>query len=126
MLSNKNKRVSTTLNYTEHFLNLVFTVTVCISIFALTSIVDISKGIMSSITGLNICANITRIKQYKSIIKKKEKKHDEMALLEKANLGRIKGSIYRSLTYSFIGRAYFLLIDVLREYDGMKEKISKL
>ena len=126
MLSNKNKRVSTTLNYTEHFLNLVFTVTVCISIFALTSIVDIFKGIMSSITGLNICANITRIKQYESIIKKKEKKHDEMALLEKANLGRIKGSIYRSLTYSFIGRAYFLLIDVLREYDGMKEKISKL
>ena len=81
---------------------------------------------MSSITGLNICANITRIKQYESIIKKKEKKHDEMALLEKANLGRIKDSIYRSLTYSFIGRAYFLLIDVLREYDGMKEKISKL
>ena len=49
-----------------------------------------------------------------------------MALLEKTILGRIKGSIYRSLTNSFIGRAYFLLIDVLREYDGMKEKISKL
>ena len=31
-LNNKNKKVCTTLNYTEHFLILVFAVTVCISI----------------------------------------------------------------------------------------------
>ena len=65
LLSNKNKRVCTTLNYIEHFLKLVFAVTVCVSISAFVSLVDISKGIMSSIIGLNICAISARIKNYK-------------------------------------------------------------
>ena len=37
-----------TLNYIEHFLTLVFGVTVCISISAFASLVDIYKGIISS------------------------------------------------------------------------------
>ena len=40
-----------------------------ISIFA--SLIDISKGIMSSTTGLNIYAITPRIKKYKSITQKK-------------------------------------------------------
>ena len=56
MLSNKNKKVCTTVKYIEHFLTLAFAVTVCISAF--TSLVNISEGIMSSTTGLNICAII--------------------------------------------------------------------
>ena len=85
-MNNKNKKVCTTLNYIEHFLNLVFEVTVCISISAFTSFIDISKAIMSSSIELNICAIIARVKMYKSIIKKKKKKHDEIALLAKTNL----------------------------------------
>ena len=98
---------------------------VYISISAFVSLVDISKGIMSSTLGLNIFAIITRIKNYKSAIKKNKQKHDEIALLAKTNLDCIKGSISMSLTDTYIGCNYFLLIDVLREYDSMEENISK-
>ena len=72
---------------------LVFAVTVYIPISAFASLVDISKGIMSSTTGLNICTIIARIKNCKSIIKKKKKKHSEIALLAKTNLDCIKGRL---------------------------------
>ena len=123
-MSNKNKKVCTILNYIKHFPALVIAVTVCIFISTFASLVNISKRIMSYTIGLNIYAIIARIKKYKSIIKKK--KHDEIALLAKTNLDCIKGSISRSLTDACIERDYFLLIEVLRKYDGIKEKIDKL
>ena len=58
--------------------------------FSFVCLVDISKGIMSSTIGLNICAIFASIKKYKSIIKEKKKKHDEIALLVKTNLDYIK------------------------------------
>ena len=76
MLSNKNKNICTTVNYIEHFLTLIFAVTVCISISAFASLVNISKGIMNSTTELNICEMFARVKRYKSIIKIKKKKHN--------------------------------------------------
>ena len=126
MLSNKNKKVCTTLNYVEHFLTLIFAVPVCISISAFPSLIDISKGIMSYKIGLNICAIIARIKKYKSIIRKKKKTHYKIVLLAKTNLDCIKGLISRSLTDSYIERNYYHLIDVLKKYDYMKEEINKL
>ena len=72
---------------------------------------------MSSTTGLNICAIITRVKKYKSLIKKKKTKHDEVALLAKSNLDCIKDLISSSLTDSYIERDYFHLIYVLRKYE---------
>ena len=68
LLSNKNKKVYTTVNSIEHFLNLVFSVIRCISISAFASLIDISKRIMSSTIVLNICSIIARIKKYKPII----------------------------------------------------------
>ena len=50
-----------TLNYIEHFLNLVFEVNVCVSISTFASLIDISKELMSSAIKLNICAIILRI-----------------------------------------------------------------
>ena len=79
-----------TLSYTEHFLILVFAVTVSIFIFAFPSLTNIFKEIMSPAIWLNICAIIARIKNYKAIMKKKKKKHDEVVLLAKTNLGCIK------------------------------------
>ena len=67
-----------TLNYVKHFLTVAIAVTGCISIFAFVSLVDIPTGIMSSTIGLNICAITARIKEHKSIIKKKKKKRDEI------------------------------------------------
>ena len=61
-MSNKNKKVCATLNYIEYFLTLVSTVTICVSISVFASLIDISKGIMSSTIGLNIWAIIAKIK----------------------------------------------------------------
>ena len=98
MLSNKNKKVCTTLNYIEHFLILVFAVTIYISSSAFASLINISKEIMSVTIGLNICGIIARIRKYKSITKKKKKKHDEIALLAKTKLDCTKGSPSRHAT----------------------------
>ena len=43
------------LNYIEHLLILVSTITSCVSIFAFTSLVGIPIGITSSAIGLKIC-----------------------------------------------------------------------
>ena len=101
---------------------------VCISISAFASLVNIYKGIISSTIGLNIREIIARIKKYKSTIKEKKKKHDEIGkiLLAKINLDCIKGSTSSFLTNSYNERDYFLLINVLKEYDNVKEKINKL
>ena len=40
LLSNKDKKICTTLNYIEHFLTLFFAVTICISISAFASLID--------------------------------------------------------------------------------------
>ena len=104
------------LYYIEHFLTLVFAVTTCISISCFASLIGISKGIMSSKIGWNIYAIIGRIKTYKSIIKKKEKKHDEVVLLAKTNLDCIK-DLSLSLTGPCIERNYFYLIDLLKKYE---------
>ena len=119
MLNNGNKKVCKTLNYIKYFLTLAFSVIVCISIYALASLVYISKEITSSSIGLNICAIIATIKKYKWIIKNKKKKHDEIALLAKTNLDCVIGVISRFLTNSYIGHGYFLLTDMIKEYDGM-------
>ena len=88
---NKNKKFFPTLSYIEHCLNLVFVVTVCISISDFASLIDIYEKIMSSTVGVNICAIIARIKIYKSIIKKK--KQDEIAFLSKTDTLRIRLNI---------------------------------
>ena len=125
-MCNKNNKVCTTLNCVEHFVTLLFAVTRCISISAFASLVDIPTRIMSSAIGLNISAVVARIKKYKSIIKKKKKKNDEIALLVKIKLDSIKGLSFRSLTDSYIGRNYLLLTDVIRKYDNMKEDMKNI
>ena len=50
---------------------------------------DIHIGITSSAIGLKICAITPGIKKYKSIIKKKKKKHDKIVLLIKSKLNSI-------------------------------------
>ena len=88
----------------EHFLNLVFAVTGCITISAFASLVDISTGTTSSTIELNVCVIAARIKQYKSIVKKK--KH-EVLLLAKTKLNIIKGLISRFLIGSLCLMIFF-------------------
>ena len=83
-MSRQYKKVSKTLNYIEHVLILTSTITGCISISAFASLLGIPIGITSSAIGLKICAITAGIKKYKSIIKKKRKKHDRTVLLAKS------------------------------------------
>ena len=74
LMSNKQKKVYRVLNYIEHLLTLISTVTGCVFISAFVSLVDIPIGITSSAIGLRIGLIIAGIKKYKSIIKKKKQK----------------------------------------------------
>ena len=77
-------KVCTTLNFIEHILILASTITRYLSISAFTSIVGIPLEITSSAIGSKICAITAGIKKYKSIIKKKKKKHNKIVLLAKS------------------------------------------
>ena len=82
----KYKKTCKYLNYVEHLLILVSTGTGCVSISAFASLVCVPVGITSSAVGIKICAITAGIKKYKSIIKKKKKKHDKTVLLGKYKL----------------------------------------
>ena len=84
LMSKKHKKVCKTLSYIEHFLILASTVTGCISTSAFVSLIGIPKGITSSVIALKICAITAGIKKYKSVIKKKKKKHDKIFFLTKS------------------------------------------
>ena len=73
LVSKKNKKFCTTLNYIEHFLILASAVPGCISISAFASLVSIPVGITSSAIGLKICAITAGIKKYKSKSRKKRR-----------------------------------------------------
>ena len=61
-MSKKYKKVDRVLNYTEHLLILISTVTGCVSISDFASLVGIPIGIMSSTIGLKICVITAGIK----------------------------------------------------------------
>ena len=64
-MSKKHKKVCTTLNYIEHFLILGSTITGCVSISALASLVGIPIVIANSAIGFKICAIAAAITKYK-------------------------------------------------------------
>ena len=85
-MSKNHKKVCATLNYIEQFLILASTFAGCGSITTSASLVGIPLGITRFVTELKICAITTWIKKYKSVIKKKGKKHDKIVLLAKPKL----------------------------------------
>ena len=88
-MSKRPKKVCITLNYIEHFLILASAVTGCISISAFVSLAVLPKVNSSHPVGLKICEIATGIKNFKSIVTKKKKKHDKIVLLEKTKLNTI-------------------------------------
>ena len=67
LISKKHKRVCRVLNYIDHSLIVISTITGCLSISVFTSLVHFPLGITSSATGLKICVITVEIKKYKSI-----------------------------------------------------------
>ena len=79
----KHKKVCRVLNDIEHFPILAPGINGCVSNSAFASLVGVPIVITSSTVGLKICVITAGIKRYRSIIKKKKKKHDTKILLAK-------------------------------------------
>ena len=95
------------------------------SISSFASLISISIGITSSAIGLKIYAITAGIKKYKSIIKKKKKKHGKIVLLAKYQLNSIEVLISEALIDSVISHDEFVLINnFLKENNKMKEEIK--
>ena len=102
---------------------LVSAVTGYVSISVFASLVYAPVGITSSAVGIKICAITAGIKKYKSIIKKKKKKHNKILVLGKDKLNTIEVLISKALINSSISHDEFVSVNnVLREYYGMKKK----
>ena len=113
------------LNYVEHLLILVSKVTGCVSISAFASLVGVPVGIKSSAVGIRNCAITAGIKKYKSIIKKKKRKHDKIVLLGKDKLNTIEVLICKSFIDSYISHDDFISVNnVLRKCNEVKEEIK--
>ena len=117
-----------TLSYIEHFGILAPVVTGCISVSAFTYLVGIPLGITSSAIGLKTCAITAGLKKYKSIIKKKKKKHAKILFLAKTNLNGMQVLI--SMTgfnwLIYYSQWIFLVNNVLKEYYDMIKEIKNL
>ena len=124
-MSKKHKNVYRVLNYIEHLLILISTVAGCVSISTFTSLVGIPIGITSSAIRLKICVIISGIKKYKSIIKKRKKKHDKILSLAKSKLNSVQILISKALIDSNTTHNEFVFKDnVPKEFDDMKEEIK--
>ena len=126
-MSKKHKKKCTSLNNNKHFPILASKITGCVSISAFPSPIGIPIEIMSSATGLKICAVTAGVKKHKSVIKKKKKKHDKIVSLAKSKLNRIEVLISKHLIDSNSSHDEFVSINnVLKEYEEMKEEIKNL
>ena len=113
------------MNFIDHSLIVISTITGCVSIIAFASLVDIPIGITSSGIGLKFCVITSRIKQYKSIIKKKKKEHDKIMLSAKDKLNSIEVLVSKALIDVNISHEEFVLINnVLKEIYDIKEEIK--
>ena len=125
LMSRKHKKVYRGLNYIEHLLISISTVTGCISISSSASLVGIPIWIKSSAIGLKICVITAGIKKYKSITKKK-KKHDKILSLAKSKLKSVKDLISKALIDSNISHYEFVLINnKSKEFDDIKKTKNK-
>ena len=92
------KKTCKYLNYIDHLLVLVSTVTVYVSISAFVSLTGVPVVITSCVVGIKICAITAGIKKTKSTIQKqKRNKHDNIALLRKNKLDSIEILISKTL-----------------------------
>ena len=125
-MSEKYKKTCKYLNYVENMLILSLTITDCVSISAFPWLVCVSVGITSSAMGIKICAINEGLEEYKSIIKKKNKKHDKIVLVVKNKLNTIQALVSKALIDSYISHNEFISVNnVLTEYNKTKEEIKE-
>ena len=113
---------------TSLLLIIISTITGCACICAFASLVGIPIGITSSAIGLKICAVTAGIRKYKSIIKKKKKKHGKIVLLAESKFRSKEVLISKALIVSNISHIshdeFVLINNVLKEFGDMKGEIK--
>ena len=93
--------------------------------FSFSYLAGILIGIMSSAIGLNISVITTGIKKYKSIIKKKKRKHDKILSLAKSKLSGIGILIFKALNDSNVSHNKVCLKNkVPKELDDFKKEMK--
>ena len=102
LMSKTHENVYRVLYYIEHLLILISTVSGSVSISVFASLIGIPVGIASSTIAWKICVIIAGIKNYRSIIKKRKKKHDKILFLVKSKLKSIEVLISKVLIDSNI------------------------
>ena len=126
-MSRKRKKVPTSLNYIEHFVILVTTITGCISISVFVSLLVTPVGMRSSAIGLKMFVTVAGIKMYNSPVNKNKKKDDKIIFSAKSKLNSIEVLIFKASIDSVISHDQFVLTNnLLKEYDQMKEEIKNL
>ena len=113
------------MNYIDHSLIVISTITGCVSFSAFASLVGIPIGIARSTIGLKICIITAGTKNYKLIIKENKKKHDKIVLLAKSELNSLEVLISKALIDSNISHDEFVLINNgLKEFYDVKVEIK--
>ena len=97
LISKKYEKTCKYLNYFEHLLILVSTVTGRVSISAFASLICVPVGITSSAVGIKICAITAGTKNCKLMKKEKKKKHIKIVLLGKEMLNAFEVLISKAL-----------------------------
>ena len=112
------------LNYIEHSLFVISTITGCVSISLFVSLVGISIGITSCAIGLKLSVITAELKNYKSIIMKRKNKHGKIVLLLQSKLNRIYVLISNALIDSNTSHDEFILINNVLKELYMKEEMK--
>ena len=127
LIGEKYEKTCKYLNYVEHLLILVSTVTGCVSTSAFASTVYVPVGIISYAVGINICTITAGIKNYRSIIKTKKEKAYKIILFGKDKLNIIEVLVSNALIDSYISPDEFPSVNIiLREHYEMKKDIKNL
>ena len=121
-MSKKHKKRCRVLNYIDHLLIVISTITGCVSISAFASLFGIPIRIKSWAIELKICAISAGIKKFKSIIRKKIKKHDKTVLLGNSKLSSTKVLISKALIDSNISHQFILINNVLKNFFQTKNR----
>ena len=119
LITKTHKKICKTLDYIEHLLIIVCTVTECVSISAFVSLVSIAAGVASFVITRKTSIISAGIVKHKSIIKKK--KHNEILLLAKTKLNTVEVLISKALIDSNIRHDKFLLANNMKNEDTKEE-----
>ena len=125
LMSKKHTKFFRVLNYIDHSLIVISTITGCVSISVFASLVRIPIEIISSAIALKICVKTAEIKNYQSINKKNKKKYNKIISLAKSKLNSVVVLISRRFNWLNVSHDEFVSINnALKEFYDIKEEIK--